>query len=138
MVEGTVSAHRAGYGFVRVEGLRDSVFLSPPEMRGLMHGDRVRVTVARDDRGLSGQVREVISRGISAFLGAVEIHGRGAWVAALDRRVQLRCVIAPEDLNGARNGDWVIARVVRHAGSASEAQARVEKRLDPDRPVELA
>ena len=27
--EGTVSAHRAGYGFVRVEGLKDGVFLPP-------------------------------------------------------------------------------------------------------------
>src|SRR5262249_31959355 len=55
-----------------------------------------------------------------------------------DRRLQLRCAVAPQDLNGARHGDWVIARITRHAGSASVAQARIEKRLDPDRPVELA
>jgi len=36
------------------------------------------------------------------------------------------------------NGDWVIARITRHAGSASSAQAVIGKRLDPDRPVELA
>jgi ribonuclease R len=41
-------------------------------------------------------------------------------------------------LHGARHGDWVIARITRHAGSASSAQARIEKRLDPDRPVEVA
>src|ERR1700730_10763148 len=43
LVEGTVSANRAGYGFLRVEGFKESVFLSPPEMRGVMHGDRLRV-----------------------------------------------------------------------------------------------
>ena len=32
----------------------------------------------------------------------------------------------------------MIARITRHAGSASHAQAVIEKRLDPDRPVELA
>jgi ribonuclease R len=138
-VEGTVSAHRAGYGFVRVEGMKDSVFLPPPEMRGLMHGDRVRVAVSRDDRGrFSGEVREVVSRGVTAFLGALEIQGRAAWVTAIDRRMSLRAAVAPDSLNGARNGDWVIARIVRHAGSASAAEARIEKRLDPDRPVELA
>ncbi len=47
-VEGTVSANRAGYGFLRVEGVKDSVFLSPPEMRGVMHGDRLRVQLTRD------------------------------------------------------------------------------------------
>ena len=139
IVEGTVSANRAGYGFLRVEGSTESVFLPPPQMRGVMHGDRLRVRVSRDatDRW-SGAVEQVISRGVTAFLGTIEIQGRNAWVNAADRRLQLRCAVAPQDLHGARHSDWVIARITRHAGSASAAQARIEKRLDPDRPVELA
>ena len=139
LVEGTVSANRAGYGFVRVEGMKDSVFLPPPEMRGVMHGDRLRVKVTRDssDRW-SGTVQEVLERGVSAFLGTVEVQGRSAWVNAADRRLQLRCSVAPQELHGARHGDWVIARVTRHAGSASAAEGVIVKRLDPDRPVELA
>ncbi|HVP34791.1 MAG TPA: ribonuclease R [Steroidobacteraceae bacterium] len=138
MVEGIVSANRAGYGFVRVEGLKDSVFLPPPEMRGVMHGDRLRITVARDASGRwSGAVDQVLERGVSSFLGTVEIQGRGAWVSAADRRLQLRCAVAPADMGGARAGDWVIARITRHAGSASVAQGAIVKRLDPDRPVEL-
>ncbi|HYL69986.1 MAG TPA: ribonuclease R [Candidatus Dormibacteraeota bacterium] len=139
IVEGVVSANRAGYGFVRVEGLKESVFLPPPEMRGVMHGDRLRVKMTRDgsDRW-SGAVQEVLERGVSAFLGTVEVQGRSVWVTAADRRLQLRCAIAPQELHGARNGDWVIARITRHAGSASVAEGVIVKRLDPDRPVELA
>jgi ribonuclease R len=134
-----VSANRAGYGFLRVEGFKESVFLSPPEMRGVMHGDRLRVKVSRDatDRW-SGTVEEVLSRGVTAFLGTVEVQGRNAWVNAADRRLQLRCAVPPTELHGARAGDWVIARITRHAGSASAAQGVIVKRLDPDRPVELA
>ena len=134
-----MSANRAGYGFLRVEGASESVFLPPPQMRGVMHGDRLRVKVSRDgsDRW-SGTVEEVLSRGVNAFLGTVEVQGRNAWVNAADRRLQLRGAVAPQDLNGARHGDWVIARITRHAGSASVATARIVRRLDPDRPVELA
>ena len=53
-------------------------------------------------------------------------------------RQHLEGIVAPADLQGARDGDWVIARITRHAGSASAAQAVVVKRLDPERPVELA
>ena len=138
-MEGTVSANRAGYGFLRVEGFKESVFLPPPEMRGVMHGDRLSAKVQQDASGRwSGVVERVLERGVSAFLGTVEMQGRSAWVTAADRRLQLRCAVAPADLHGARGGDWVIARVTRHAGSASAAQAVIEKRLDPDRPVELA
>ena len=38
-----MSANRAGYGFLRVDGMKDSVFLPPNQMRGVMHGDRLRV-----------------------------------------------------------------------------------------------
>jgi ribonuclease R len=139
VVEGTVSAHRAGYGFLRVEGMSDSVFLPPREMRGLMHGDRARVRVSRDasDRWL-GEVQEITGRGVNAFLGTVEMHGKAVWVNAVDRRLQLRCSVSLNDLNGARNGDWVIARITRHAKDNAPAQARIQKRLDPDRPVELS
>ena len=45
----------------------------------------------------------------------------------------------PEDLGGARHGDWVIA--ARHAlrGLGCDAAgAQSSKRLDPEKPVELA
>ncbi|MFZ0500279.1 MAG: ribonuclease R [Steroidobacteraceae bacterium] len=139
VVEGQVSAHRAGYGFLRVEGMKDSVFLPPPEMRGVMHGDRLRVRLSRDaSNRWSGSVEQVVEHGVSAFLGTVEVQGRTAWVTAADRRLQLRCAVEHNALNGARHGEWVIARITQHGGAAKAAQARVEKRLDPARPVELA
>jgi len=134
-----VSANRAGYGFLRVEGFRESVFLPPPQMRGVMHGDRLRVKVSRDaSERWSGVVEQVLERGVTAFLGTVEIQGRSAWLNAADRRLQLRCAVTPQDLHGARHGDWVIGKITRHAGSVSAAQGVVVKRLDPDHPVELA
>jgi ribonuclease R len=137
--EGTVSAHRAGYGFVRVEGLKESVFLPPGEMRGVMHGDRVRVRLARDasNRWL-GELQEILERGVKAFLGTVEIQGRQAAIIAADRRLQLRCIVSLNELDGARDGDWVIAHIVRHATATSMPVAKVARRLDPERPVEMA
>jgi ribonuclease R len=139
IVEGIVSANRAGFGFLRVEGFKESVFLPPPQMRGVMDGDRLRVRVSRAaSERWSGSVEQVLERGVSAFLGTVEVQGRRAWVNAADRRLRLRCAVAPQDLHGARGGDWVIARITRHAGSASSAEAVISRRLDPDRPVEMA
>jgi len=39
-------------------------------------------------------------------------------------------------MEGVRSGDWVIARITRHASESQPAQARVEKRLDPDRRLD--
>jgi ribonuclease R len=119
--------------------MKDSVFIPPGEMRGVMHGDRLRVKLAQDssDRWL-GSVERIVNRGVNAFLGTIEVRGRSAWVNAADRRLQLHCAVSHNELHEARNGDWVIARITRHASSVAPAQAAVVKRLDPDKPVDLA
>jgi ribonuclease R len=139
IAEGVVSANRAGFGFVRVEGREESIFLPPREMMGVMHGDRVRVSVERQRDGrYSGRLEKVIEHATKAFVGTLEVHGRTAFVTAADRRIGLRCMVLPADLAGARHGDWVIAAVTRYAGQGSNPQARITKRLDPEDPVTLA
>ncbi len=136
---GVVSANRAGFGFLRSDDLTESVFLPPREMAGLMHGDQVRVTATQGGDGRwSGQVLEVMARGVGAFLGTVDIRGRSASVQSADRRLNLYCTIAPEHLNGAGQGTWVIARILKYPQEGGPGVAKVERLLDPDKPVTLA
>ena len=136
--EGMLSANRAGYGFVRTESLVDSVFLPPPEMKGLMHGDRVRIEVRSDGQGrYIGALLEVLERGVQAFLGTIEAAQRGLAVRAADQRLGLQCVVVDNPVQ-ARAGDWVIARVLRYPKDGQAGEARIEQRLDPERPVQMA
>jgi ribonuclease R len=138
-VTGVVSANRAGFGFVRSEELTESVFLPPREMTGLMHGDQVRVAASQGSDGRwSGNVLEVLARGVGAFLATVDIRGRSAGVQSADRRLNLYCTVATEHLLGARQGSWVIARIDKYPKAGEAGVARVERLLDPDKPVTLA
>jgi ribonuclease R len=138
-MEGVVSPNRAGFGFVKVEGQEQSVFLPPPQMSGLTSGDRVRVRVRKDATGrLSGEVEAVLSRGVTAFLGTVEAIGRTLFVHSVDRRLSLRCMVPPGKAGEARAGDWVIARILRYPDGHQGATAEITRRLDPERPLEMA
>ena len=70
-------------------------------------------------------------------MGTLEVHGRTAFVTSADRRIGMRCLVHPR-IWRARHGDWVIAAMTRYAGSGRAPQARIVKRLDPEKPVELA
>ena len=137
-----MTAHRAGYGFVRVEGQSESVFLPPPQMAGLLSGDRVRVQMRRERDGrYSGEVDAVLARGLKSFLGTVESRGRTLWVHAVDRRLNLACVLEPPAVGShadGRDGDWVIARITRYPDARHAGRVCIESRLDPDRPLEMA
>ena len=139
MAEGTLSANRNGYGFVRTDAVTDSVFIPPKEMTGLMHGDRVRIEVRGDGQGRHvGRVLDVLERGVQSFLATVEPGRRGALaVRAADQRLGLLCKVV-ESVPEARVGDWVIATMLRYPEDGREGEARVVQRLDPERSVEMA
>jgi ribonuclease R len=137
-VEGILSANRNGYGFVRTDALTESVFLPPQAMQGLMHGDRVRIAVRSDAQGRHvGRPLAVIERGVQAFLGTVEAVAHGLHVRSADGRLGLLCRVVDNPVQ-ARAGDWVIARVLRYPEPHQGAEARIEQKLDPERPVHLA
>ena len=48
------------------------------------------------------------------------------------------CHVSPDQLGGARNGDWVIARILKYPEDGGAGTARVVKLLDPEKPVTLA
>ncbi len=137
--EGVVSPNRAGFGFARVEGIEGGVFLPPREMSGLVQGDRVSLSLHKDaqDRWV-GKVTSVLERGLNAFLGVIETQGRELRVRAADRRLALVCTIPPASTPGVKPGDWVIADIKRYPVDGVAGEAWVRKRLDPERPVEMA
>lgn len=72
-MQGTISAHPRGFGFVKDDD-GDDYFVSPPQMRSLVPGDRVSFSViARPNSDqLSATVHEVLARPQTFWLGRLE------------------------------------------------------------------
>jgi ribonuclease R len=139
LLEGVVSANRAGFGFVRVEGMEADVFLPPDQMNGVTHGDRVRIEARGDGRGrFSGRMVSILERSVKSYLGVMESAGHELRVRSADRRLNFLCHVSSADAAGAKSGDWVIATVNEYADGAQLGRAMVKLRLDPDRPVQMA
>ena len=49
-IEGSVQGHRDGHGFVIRDDGEGDIFLPPNEMRAVLHKDRVKVRIVRQDR----------------------------------------------------------------------------------------
>ena len=81
--------------------MEEAVFLPPPQMMGVMHGDRVRVSVERGRDGrYSGKLEKILEHATKAFVGTLEVHGRTAFVTSADRRIGMRCLVPPDELGG--------------------------------------
>ncbi|WP_170162307.1 RNB domain-containing ribonuclease [Caldimonas tepidiphila] len=72
-MQGVISAHPRGFGFVEQDGGED-YFVSPPQMRSLLPGDRVcfSLTATPQRQQLGAVVHEVLERPESFWLGQLE------------------------------------------------------------------
>ena len=87
---GQMLMSKEGYGFVRVEGREDDIYIPARKMRGALNGDTVAILAAsgvsaskkRDGRGGSaeGEVLRVLERSKKPYVGILQIIGGKAWV----------------------------------------------------------
>ncbi|MGH8184766.1 MAG: ribonuclease R [Rhodanobacteraceae bacterium] len=144
LIAGTVLANAEGYGFLRPDEGGDDLYLSPAQMRQVLHGDRVLASVVGVDRRgrQQGAIREVLERRAPRLVGrVVEEHGVVV-VDPDDRRLHQDVLIPPDARNGARAGQIVVAEITdppnQHRGPIGRVVSVLGERLQPSLIVEMA
>jgi len=145
LIAGAVIANPDGFGFLRPDtGPGDDVFLPPLEMRKVLHGDRVMVSVTGVDRRgrREGAIVEVLERRINRLIGRFTVEAGISYVVPDDARIQRNVQIPAEARMDARNGQLVVCEIV-HAPDAyrppiGRVLAVLGDKLTPSLVVEAA
>jgi len=155
-VIGKLQGHPDGYGFVIPdEAGQPDVFVPAKAMGEAMHGDRVEARVERTSpsRGAArgkhavrreGRIIRVLERARRQVVGRVARGEHFAFVVPTDLRLTRDVTLAPDALDGAREGDLVVAEIVRYPGERKGAEGRVvrvigrsgEAAIDTDTVIE--
>jgi len=143
-VEGTVQGHRDGHGFVVRDDHQPDLYLSPQEMRAVLHRDRVRARIVRYDRKgrPEGRVVEIIERRKSPIIGRL-LHESGVWlVAPEDKRYGQDIMVPKNAIANATAGQVVAIELTEPPSLYSQPMGRVTEVLgeidDPGMEVEIA
>ncbi|HLI19028.1 MAG TPA: ribonuclease R [Rhodanobacteraceae bacterium] len=144
LIAGTVLANAEGYGFLRPDEGGDDLYLSPAQMRQVLHGDRVLASVVGVDRRgrQQGAIREVLERRAPRLVGRV-VEAQGVVVVDPDdRRLHQDVLIPPDARNGARAGQIVVAEITEppteQRGPIGRIVSVLGERLQPSLIVEMA
>ena len=127
LLAGTVVAHPDGFGFVKFEGGGEDGFLNPSELRKCFHGDRVLVSVINiDHKGRRNvAIAEVLERRHTRVTGRFNIRAGIATVVPDDKRLMHEVLIGPDDRNGAKDGQLVVAEITSAPDSGRPPIGRV-------------
>ncbi|MEO5883303.1 MAG: ribonuclease R [Caldimonas sp.] len=143
-VEGTVFGHRDGHGFIVREGGLADLYLSPQEMRAVLHRDRVKARIVRyDKKGRpEGRVLEITERKKAPIIGRL-LHESGIWlVAPEDKRYGQDIIVPRNAVAGATAGQVVAIELTEPPSLHSQPLGRVTEVLgeidDPGMEIEIA
>ncbi len=143
-VEGTVQGHRDGHGFIVRDDRQPDLYLSPQEMRAVLHRDRVKARVIRHDRKGRPEARvlEIIERKKAPIIGRL-LNESGVWlVAPEDKRYGQDILIPKNGIADAAAGQVVAVELTETPSMYSQPVGRVSEVLgeidDPGMEIEIA
>jgi len=113
LVSGRISAHADGFGFVIPDEGEGDLYLSPRQMRQVLHGDRVLAAVTGVDRRgrKEGGIVEVVERVHAQVVGRLLIESGVAMVVPDDPRLTQDVLVPLDKVGKASPGQIVVARI---------------------------
>ena len=143
-IEGIVLGHRDGHGFLRRDDNEPDVYLSPQEMRSVLHRDRIRVRVVRLDRKgrPEGRVIDIVERRKTPIIGRL-LHENTVWVVAPEDRRYGQDILIPKNATAnAAVGQVVAIELTEPPSMYSQPVGRITEVLgeidDPGMEIEIA
>ncbi|KXS38370.1 MAG: exoribonuclease II [Halomonadaceae bacterium T82-2] len=115
-VEGVIKATDRGFGFLETDD-GDSYFVPPPAMKQVLHGDRVEAVLKEEGDKKSVEPERLIEQSLERFIARVQ--KREGRLAVIPDHPSINNVVKSRikrglDEDSIADGDWVVARLVRH------------------------
>ncbi|MBL0882887.1 MAG: ribonuclease R [Chitinophagaceae bacterium] len=116
LLKGKLEVTRSGMGYVVIDNGSGDVLVRPGDFMNALNGDMVRVKVVRENGRTGkkeGKITEVISRRQTEFIGYIQLSTNFAFFVPDTDTPMPDLFIPLTSLNGAKNKDRVVARLVK-------------------------
>ncbi|WP_312978975.1 exoribonuclease II [Atlantibacter sp.] len=113
--EGVVKATEKGFGFLEVDAQK-SYFIPPPQMKKVMHGDRISAVIHTEKEKESAEPETLIEPFLTRFVGRVQKKDDRLSIVPDHPLIKdvISCRAARDVEHDFQNGDWVVAEMRRH------------------------
>lgn len=131
LATGRVIGHAEGHGFLIPDEGGGNLYLSPRQMRKLLHGDRAVVRIIGvDARGRrEGAVVEVLERNTGTVVGRFSEAQGVSFVIPDNKRINQDIMVPPDSRGAAQDGQIVIVELIVQPGSHQRPLGRIKEVL---------
>jgi ribonuclease R len=112
-ITGRVDMTSSGTAYIVSDETEEDVVVPAKKTLNAMHGDTVKVRVFPKGKGKQdGEITEVIERAKTEFVGTIQVSPRFAFLVPSNNKIHVDIYIPLEKLNGAKDGQKAIAKIV--------------------------
>ncbi|MCU7614526.1 ribonuclease R [Chryseobacterium sp. GMJ5] len=112
---GVIDFNQSGNAYVKVEGLKDDVFIHAKNVKDALQGDKVLiVTYNFKGKKMEGSVLEVLERSRTEFVGTLQLvpHKEFGFVVCDKKTINTDIFVPKGKINGAENGNKVVVKML--------------------------
>lgn len=124
---GVFESNPRGFGFLRVEGEEEDIFIPEEEINGAMHLDTVQVKILPGSRGKrkEGTVVKIIERGMTQVVGFYEQSKNFGFVVPDNQKILSDIFIPIEHSKGAVTGHKVVCEITDYGKNGKKPEGKV-------------
>lgn len=124
---GTFIGTQRGFGFVRVEGEEEDIFIPENAMKGALHDDVVQVQVldVKTGKRREGKIVNIVERGTKTVVGTFAKSRNFGFVIADNQRFGKDIYIPKSQTKGAVSGHKVVVELTSFGGKDKKPEGKV-------------
>ncbi len=129
--EGRIDVTAKGNAYVIVDELEEDIFIASQYVNKAFNGDTVEVYVFKRRRrgNHEGEIVRIIERATEEFVGVIQVNEKFAFVEPQNSKVNTDFFVSKDKLNGAKDGEVVLIKLLEWPEKARSPFAEVKEVL---------
>ena len=137
-IAGIFSRHEKGFGFVKVEGQEEEIYIPANQTKNALHGDKVLIEIAKtnayggrkpvqfdDDSRTEGTIIRVLKHAKDTLVGTFKNNKKYGFVIPDDKKFGTDIYIQKKYFNTAKDNSKVVVKITRYPEKDKSAEGEI-------------
>ena len=132
--EGVYRRNKKGFGFVKLDGKEEEVYIAKENSHNALNGDKVLIEIIEEKnkvKSAEGKIKRIINHKKDTLVGTFQNNTNFGFVVPDDKTFGTDVFISKKDFGKARNGHKVLVKITKYPIKGKKAEGKVIEVLGP-------
>ena len=126
--EGIFRKNAKGFGFVKIEGQEDEIYIAKENAKDALNGDRVIIEIIEEKNNVKkaeGKIKRIVKREKDTVVGTFQNNRNYGFVIPDDKNLGTDIFISKSNFGKARNNHKVLVQITKYPQKGKKAEGKI-------------